>query len=291
MKLDDLTGMPFGRLTVLRKAVHPTAKGKSYWECKCKCGNVVTVRKDHLINHRIQSCGCLARDVNSKIHSIDLTGKKFGRLTVLGLSEKKGSHGEKLWKCECSCEDHTIIEVITSNPTRGNTTSCGCYHRERTSEPHLKWKTPDEQRISTIYDTMVQRCTNPNHTQFEYWGGRGIYICDEWRNNKASFVEWAKSNGYRPGLTIDRIDVDGPYAPWNCRWADEITQANNKRNNFIIVVDGVSHTLAEWARLANVNYDHLKYLKNTDLDKAIAYIKSNLNYVNLFAHGGTSNEQ
>ena len=99
---------------------------------------------------------------------------------------------------------------------------------------------------------MINRCENKNNTSYERYGGRGIKICDEWRNNIFAFYEWAIKNGYKKGLSIDRIDNDGDYSPDNCRWATVRQQCNNKSKNINISIDGETHTAAEWSRILGI---------------------------------------
>lgn len=106
---------------------------------------------------------------------------------------------------------------------------------------------------------MVQRCTNPKASNYKRYGGRGIKICDEWRKNFVSFYDWAVTHGYKEGLSLDRIDVNGNYEPVNCRWATLEQQQNNMRNNHFIEYKGVTHTIAEWSRILKVNHETLRY--------------------------------
>ena len=103
-------------------------------------------------------------------------------------------------------------------------------------------------RVYKIWSGMKDRCTNPNCPEYHAYGGRGISVCEEW-NDAATFILWAIGNGYRDHLSIDRIDNDKGYSPENCRWATRGVQANNKSNNRLITIDGVTRTAAQWEDL------------------------------------------
>ena len=105
---------------------------------------------------------------------------------------------------------------------------------------------------------MKDRCYNKDNEHYKDYGGRNIKICEEWKNNFANFVKWAKDNGYEKNLTIDRIDVNGDYCPDNCRWATRIEQANNKRNNIFITYRGETNTIAQWSRKTGISEDALE---------------------------------
>jgi len=98
--------------------------------------------------------------------------------------------------------------------------------------------------------TMKGRCANPNHSRYRYYGGRGITICERWK----SFLNFQSDMGptFRPGLTLERLDNDGPYSPENCVWASWTKQQNNKRNSRRLTFRGETHTIAEWARLLKI---------------------------------------
>lgn len=102
-------------------------------------------------------------------------------------------------------------------------------------------------RLYTIWKNMKYRCENPHHTTFHNYGGRGISVCEEWKNNFQSFYDWAMANGYSPKLTLDRKDNDGNYCPENCRWATKKTQAQNRRTKVTVEINGVSKSIFQLA--------------------------------------------
>lgn len=188
---------------------------------------------------------------------VDMIGLKFGRLTVINFSHTN-KWREKVWKCKCDCGNYT--DVSTAKLRKGNTTSCGCY-REECVERGLtrKYDIPAHNkkkatRLYTCWQDMRARCGNPKNKRYKNYGGKGVVVCNEWINNFENFQEWALSNGYSDELTLDRINVDGDYAPLNCRWTAIETQANNKTNCRYIEFDGKKQSLAQWCRELNLNY-------------------------------------
>lgn len=184
---------------------------------------------------------------------IDLTGQKFGRLTVIERAENN-KNGSSQWVCRCECGNNKVVFI--GNLKNGHTTSCGCLQREQA----VKANTKHGMKHTRIYNEWCginRRCYNQNDRCYNNYGGRGITICDEWKNDFQAFYNWAMANGYADDLTIDRIDVNGNYEPSNCRWITRKEQGNNTRRNHLLTYNGKTQTLAQWADEIGISYDTL----------------------------------
>ena len=180
----------------------------------------------------------------------DLTGLRFGKLIVIG---NKGS--KKICKCDCG----NICETNTNHLITGHSKSCGCGNARY-------WKTAKGMSRSNLYKVwigMKERCMNPNSLSYKYYGGRGIIVCDEWINDSSSFLDWALKNGYKQGLTLDRIDVNKGYEPENCRWVKMKEQCRNTRRNVYIEYNNETLCLKDMCDKYKINYRSVLHYKKT----------------------------
>lgn len=189
---------------------------------------------------------------------IDITGNKYGRLTVLGYAGKTDKN-RSLWKCLCECGNFVIArsDFLKS----GNKQSCGCLNNEKRSQRCIDRNMKHgmaHTRLYRVWCDMRRRCNNPKASEYKNYGARGIRVCEQWDNDFQTFYDWAMKNGYneaakRGECTIDRINVNGDYCPDNCRFVDSMVQGKNKRNNKLITHNGETKTQSEWARYYGKN--------------------------------------
>lgn len=225
----DLIGQKFGRLTVVSRLSDHSNGWK--WHCICDCGNEIDVVGSSLKHGTTKSCGCLAKETriqtgkNSKgrksARFIDLTGQRFGRLTVIQRVENSKA-GMVRWLCRCDCGNTTI--TTTAHLRDGHTKSCGCLgleHATRAKIKHGQANTP----LYRVFRSMHNRCELNTCKGFKWYGAKGIKVCDQWKEFQP-FMDWALSHGYKKGLTIDRIDPNKDYCPENCEW---VTRSENSR--------------------------------------------------------------
>lgn len=173
---------------------------------------------------------------------IDLCGQKFNKLLIV---ERRGSDklGHPLWLCKCDCGNYKICRG--DKVKTGKIKSCGCNNQQ---QDHGLCHT----RLYHIFVGMKDRCYNKHNSRYKNYGNRGIKICDEWLTDFVKFYSWAMENGYREGLTIERVDVNGNYEPNNCSWITIEEQQKNKTNSIILDYNGKSLCISEWAKILNI---------------------------------------
>lgn len=162
----------------------------------------------------------------------DRTGKRFGRLLCIQPKGREPKSRSTLWECICDCG--SVVIIRSDSLVHGNTKSCGCMQKEKARELVLKRNYKHGlvgTRIYRIWHHMKERCLDQSCKDFVNYGGRGINICTEWKNDFNQFYIWSMQNGYSDILTIDRMNNDGDYTPSNCRWATRTEQNRNKRNS------------------------------------------------------------
>lgn len=216
-KFENLAGQRFGKLLIIERA--PNRGRNTAWLCKCDCGESKVVPAYRLKSGRTASCGCVNR------MACDLTGRRFGRLTVIG---RAGSDKQDnaMWLCRCDCGTEKVIRGY--HLRSGIIRSCGCLGHHGMSKT----------RLYDVWSSMKRRCYSKKHPHFKDYGACGISVCPEWKDDFHSFAIWAKSHGYdenapRGECTLDRIDPNGNYRPENCRFADMKVQNNNKRGRHL----------------------------------------------------------
>lgn len=180
----------------------------------------------------------------------DLTGQRFGRLYVVR-EYGRNKQGKATWLCKCDCGNTKA--VYSYSLISGATLSCGCLHKEKLSKAS-KTHGMTKSRIYKEWANMKSRCNNPKSTYYEYYGGRGIKVCEEWGKDFISFYYWAILHGYVDNLTLDRKDTNSNYEPSNCRWVTMKEQANNKRNNCLLTYKGKTQTVAQWTEETGISY-------------------------------------
>lgn len=263
-KFIDFTGERIGHWTVLRRAEN-NQHNETMWLCRCDCGTIRAVSRGNLRKGESLCCGC-------KTNVIDLTGRQFGRWTVISRAENNAK-GQARWLCRCSCGNEKV--VLSGSLCNGTSKSCGCIKKER-FETHGKSHT----RLFRIWQGIKRRCGYIKDQHYNEYGGRGIAVSDEWSDNFQNFYDWAMTNGYQDNLTIDRIDNNGNYESSNCRWITIQKQQFNKRANHFITYNGKTQTIAEWSNELGIPktkiYNLMKRV-NWDLGKAIQEIAASDN--------------
>lgn len=278
----DYSGFVFGDIKVLKRAdgdlekcrKSRLEKGRTtnpIYTCECLlCGNIFNRDIYAVKKNKFQNCGC-------QNLQYDLRGQRFGKLTAiepLGLDK----HKEMTWKCICDCGNEHIAKSYALRNL--HTTQCRECSLKQIGDANRKYYLIHERpeptnkiinstkyplitrRLRETHINMKTRCYNPNSLSYYRYGGRGIKICDEWKDNFLAFALWALDNGYRDDLTIDRIDNDGDYEPSNCHFVTYTEQANNRITSTRLEYNGEVDTMANWSRRLNIPYHFIQYRKD-----------------------------
>lgn len=197
----------------------------------------------------------------------NLVGRRFNRLVVDEMlpKYKMSANGRWLTYCSCTCDCGKQNVIVNASKLKSmHTQSCGCLRKERVAAACKKRCIThglSDTKAYGVWLSIKDRCYRPTSKAYEYYGGRGISMCEDWENSFQSFYDWLVANGYSEidgernnSKTIDRIDVNGNYEPDNCRLVPMTVQANNKRDNRYETYNGETHTISDWARIRGIPY-------------------------------------
>lgn len=185
----------------------------------------------------------------------DYSGQKFNRLTAVKLVLKDDKWNDHIWlfSCDCGNSKNIRIKSVRSNHTK----SCGCYKSELLAESNKTHGRTKENLLSYMsWKDMNQRCFNKKNKDYKNYGGRGIDVCERWKNFDNFFVDLGERQQHQ---TLDRIDVNQGYNPFNCKWSTAEEQANNKRNNFFLNFEGKKYSITQLSKKVGVNRKTIKY--------------------------------
>lgn len=235
-----IIGLKFGKLTIVDELEPQYTKSgfkKRMVLCRCDCGNEVQLNYYDISKktHNTKSCGCLSVE-NSRTNITN-----YNKSDIRKQRDKERQKDKRKRRKEKKyLYYYTKISDIKDVDKR-----------------YIK-ASNDRKRLCNIRIHMIRRCYNPNDDSFVYYGKKGVTVCDEWLKDKELFINWAVDNGYKDGLSLDRIDTNKGYCPSNCRWVSIEAQMNNTSRNIVLSdKNNKILTLAQWAREYNINYGTL----------------------------------
>jgi hypothetical protein len=248
---NNLTGQKFGKLTVVgfnskRKYTRKTGDiyYRYYWDCKCDCGNNTIALGPSLKNGHTKSCGC-HKISKAKSNLNNLVGIRSGKIIVENFSHIRNECS--FWLCKCDCGNHVVIR--SDGIINKTSQSCGCSRFIR----KYNYKAGRRKSMGALFQVwsgMINRCYNVANRGYKDYGGRGIEVCERWR---VLFNNFYEDMGLPiEGYSIDRVDVNGNYEPGNCRWATDVEQSRNKRNNVNINIFGTIMCVSAWGEIVKI---------------------------------------
>ena len=239
-------------------------RGHIMYICRCNdCGQTKLIKAADIMRKKTTACANC-----KKINRVAKQGEKFGQLTITRLVKAGRRKDFDEYECLCSCGNIKIAKW--RDLYSGHTKSCGCLHYRRGEESPSYRHGGMNDPTYTSYRAMKERCYNPNYHHYHRYGGRGIKVCEEWLEDYASFRDWAIKNGYKKGLSLDRINNDGDYCPENCRWT---TQKEQVRNSSRVKKSDKGIPLTEYVECGNI-----KELRKYGLKVWAQLVKARANY-------------
>ena len=265
-KQKDITGNKYNKLTAVRFS-HSVKTGtiKSHWFFRCDCGVEKTISKVNVISGHVKTCGCSRKEI-----TIDITGRKFGRLFAIKRHHKE-KDGAYYWLFKCDCGNEAIVRK--ANVLFGKTKSCGCLQKDTASVVGTKTKTHGmtRTRFYKIWIGILVRCNNSNSTSYSRYGGRGIRCLftsfEHFRDTMyASYLKHCEIHG-GSNTSIERINNDGNYEADNCKWSTQKWQQRNKRSSRFLTLGKERKTVAEWGEYLGINTETIHTRLNRGWDE------------------------
>lgn len=222
--------------------------------------------------------------MSRKILESEMIGKKFSKLTVV--KEVETRNGRRYFLCKCDCGKEK--EIMMTHLNNGSTKSCGCILKEFIKEK-LKKHNGKGTSLYNRWKCMNQRCSNPNNPSYKNYGGRGIDVCELWKNSYAEYEKWANENGYKNDLEIDRIDNNKGYSPDNCRIVTVKINSRNKRNTVFIDDISFQELIEKYSLSTRIQSFYYEYKKKTGVPPTLEVLleKENNKFEEISIEGKT----
>jgi len=235
----ELIGLKYGMLTIVND-LGSGNRSKRIVETKCDCGNIKTTDLNSLKTGNIKSCGCLHKWMPS-----EFIGKKYGKLLIIDFFGFINNRATVVVKCDCGTKKNIKFDYLQS----GNTASCGCIKKTKNGLSHHP--------LYKVWSHVLDRCYDVKNEKYHVYGGKGVIVCEEWRNDYKAFYDWAIDR-WEPGLQIDK-DILAPdktgflYSPNFCCFVTPKENSRNRNNNRILEYKGKKQCIAEWAEELNID--------------------------------------